>query len=117
MKIPPAALLRVGLASVFLWFGVNQLLFPEHFQGYVPLWAAAHSTSLLIVNGTVEVILGVMLIIGIWTKMSALLLALHLVDIIFSIGYNDIAVRDFGLAVATFTVFLQGPDSWCWRQG
>ena len=29
------------------------------------------------------------------------------------LGYNDIAVRDYGLALITFSVVLGGSDVWC----
>jgi hypothetical protein len=32
------------------------------------------------------------------------------------VGYGDIGVRDFGLAVATFVVFMNGSDMLCIQQ-
>ena len=123
--------LRVGLALVFLWFGINQLINPTSFLGYMPQWLAPHDVQMLhehalqwlhtlpimqhiiiMGNGIFETVFGLLLLLGLFTRLSAFLLTLHLVGIMVVLGYNDIAVRDFGLAVATFSVFLQGPDEW-----
>ena len=126
------AVVRIGLALVFLWFGVSQLVAPESFLGYVPSWIYsnsvgmqhAHSLQLLhgvsglahwliMGNGIFETVFGLLLLAGFFVRLSALLLFLHLVVIAFSLGYNDAAVRDVGLAVATFSVFLNGSDRFC----
>ena len=36
-----------------------------------------------------------------------------LIGIIIGLGYNNIAVRDFGLMLITFAIFLGGKDKWC----
>ncbi|MEK6856700.1 MAG: hypothetical protein AABX49_01665, partial [Nanoarchaeota archaeon] len=60
-----------------------------------------------------EVVFGLLLLIGLFTKIVSLILALHLLVISFSLGYNDIAVRDFILSLATFSIFLNGKDKLC----
>jgi len=123
--------LRIGLALVFLWFGVNQLLFPKTFIGYLPSWIVQDSMGIghilysifsilpggpstsIYLNGLLEVVLGLLLIAGILTRATALFLTIHLLIICFSLGYNDIAIRDLGLSMATLAVFLYGPDNWC----
>ena len=109
--------LRISIALVFLWFGFNQLFYTESFFGYLPHWVSSFNPSLFIIlNGSLEVILGILLILGIFTRFSALILAIHLLGIMFSLGYNEIAVRDFGLALATFAIFLNGEDDWCLKK-
>lgn len=54
--------------------------------------------------------------IGKFTQFSSLLLSLHLLGITFTIGYNDVGIRDLGLTLATFAVFLNGSDRWCLDQ-
>jgi uncharacterized membrane protein YphA (DoxX/SURF4 family) len=127
-------LLRLGVSLVFLWFGINQLLDPESFFGYIPDWIYPHDygmvhehslqgihnlplTPHVIVmgNGTFETVFGVMLIFGIFTRVSALLLSIHLFLISLGLGYNDLMIRDVGLTIATFAVFLHGPDKWCYE--
>lgn len=125
-------LVRLALALVFLWFGLNQLLDPGSFFGYIPQWIYPHSASMvhehslqgihalpltphIIVmgNGVFETVFGVLLLLGLFTRVSSLLLSAHLLLIAFSFGYNDLFVRDFGLALATLSVFFNGPDKWC----
>lgn len=56
--------------------------------------------------------MGALLIIGFYTRWAALFLALHLAGILLSLGYNAIAVRDFGLTLALFSLALQGAGHW-----
>ncbi len=108
------AVLRIGLGMVFLWFGISQLTRPESFLGYVPQWLSPYSDTLLLVNGLFDATLGSLMLIGIFTRIAALLGSFHLLSIsFFSLGYNDIGIRDFGLAMAAFSVFLSGDDSFC----
>lgn len=122
-------ILRIGLSIVFLWFGISQLINPESFIGYVPEFLYDHPndmnhehplqlahnlplTSHMIImgNGAFETIFGLLLLLGMFTRISALLLAIHLLIITIGLGYNDIAVRDFGLVIATISIFLNGED-------
>ncbi len=124
--------LRLGLSLVFLWFGLSQLINPESFVGYVPQWLYPHALEMvhehplqlmhnlqltphiiIMGNGIFETVFGILLLLGLFTRISSLLLGLHLIGIMFGLGYNDIAVRDFGLMLALFSISLQGPDEWC----
>lgn len=64
-------------------------------------------------NGVFETMFGIMLLLGAFTRISSLLLSIHLFFIAISLGYNDLAIRDMGLTVATVAVFLNGPDRLC----
>ena len=105
---------RIAMSVVFLWFGVNQLIQPDMFMGYLPnfLLQSDYAQMAIYANGLAEVILGTMLIVGFYTKAAALLLSLHLLSIIITLGYNDIAVRDLGLMLTTFSIFIGGGDEW-----
>ncbi len=104
--------LRLGLASVFLWFGFSQLLDGISWVGWVPEWAVTllHLPPAMIVlgNGLFEVVLGALLGMGLWTRFVALLLTLHLALITIEIGPTAIGVRDFGLTLATAALALLG---------
>ena len=130
------AVLRIGISLVFLWFGVNQLIInPESFIGYLPTFLQdhpdgiphehplqfAHSLPLaahliISLNGLFEIIFGTLLLLGFFVRISAGLLAVHLFFIALSLGYNDVAVRDFGLLAATIAVFLNGDDEFAFRR-
>ena len=104
--------MRLGLASVFLWFGFSQHLDGIHCVGWVPEWAVTflHLPPAFIVlgNGLFEVVFGALLAMGLWVRFVAMLLALHLALITFDIGITAIGVRDFGLTLATVALALLG---------
>ena len=106
--------LRIGIGMVFLWFGLTNLFNSDVLAGYLPQFAYSFSTYVFILTGIFEVIFGIFLLAGFHTRETAFLLFLHLIIIIIGLGYNDVAVRDFGLALATLAIFLHGPDKWCW---
>ena len=119
-------IVRIAVSMVFLWFGISQLLDPESFLGYIPQWLYQQQPqmmmhgfmqliavpnfvyALIMLNGIFETIFGALLLAGFYTRLSAFLLALHLFGIAFSLGYNDIAIRDFGLALATASLVFSG---------
>jgi uncharacterized membrane protein YphA (DoxX/SURF4 family) len=122
-------LLRIALSLVFLWFGLNQIINQDMFLGYLPEWAMGHpresphhhimmfmhyipnrASYLLVLNGIFEIIFGTLLLLGLFTRISALFLGIKLFFIMITLGYNDVAVRDLGLSLATFSIFLNGPD-------
>jgi uncharacterized membrane protein YphA (DoxX/SURF4 family) len=84
-------------------------------MGYLPdfLLSLDYADKIVMLNGFFELIFGILLIVGYFTKWVALILSLHLFSITLSLGYNDIAIRDFGLALVTLSIFLGGADKWC----
>lgn len=105
-------ILRLGLAAVFLWFGMTQLLDQSAWIGYVPEWSSFLGSAETIVkfNGAFEVLGGALLAVGLWTRWAALLLGTHLLVIVFEIGLTAIGVRDLGLVAATFALALAPAD-------
>ena len=114
LKLFAPAILRIGLALVFLWFGLNQIIKPADWVGYIPDWVANLSpfsvTTLVYLNGAFEIIFGTALFLGFFTRIAALLLFLHIADITLTVGLDAVGVRDFGLTVATLVIFLNGAD-------
>lgn len=108
-------ILRISLSLVFLWFGINQLYSPSNWTVFVPkLFSGIIASKLLVmINGSFEVIFGLIMISGIYLRLTALLLSLHLIGISFSLGYSALAVRDLGLSLSTLSIFFLGPDKWC----
>lgn len=121
-------LLRIGISLLFLWFGVSQIINPESFLGYVPQWISPHSPQMIhehflelmhnitvpsvhitiMVNGIFEALFGLFLLLGLFTRVSSLALSINILILVFGLGYNDIAIRDIGLMVATLSIFLHG---------
>jgi uncharacterized membrane protein YphA (DoxX/SURF4 family) len=109
-------LLRIVLSLVFLYFGFQQISSPENWIGFVPSFFLSFGISaetFVLTNSIFELMFGTLLIMGLYTKIVSLILSLHLFGIAFSIGFNPLGVRDFGLAFATFVIFLNGVDEFC----
>jgi uncharacterized membrane protein YphA (DoxX/SURF4 family) len=117
LELYAGSVLRYGMASVILWFSVQQFMHPDVWTAYVPdsIVAMTHVPAIMLVyfNAVFELVFGLLLVFGWQTRIVALLLALHLFDIMYTVGYGEIGVRDFGLAIATLTIFMNGPDSLC----
>lgn len=120
-------IVRIAVSLVFLWFGISQITDPQSFLGYIPTWLYQQEPqmmmhgfmqfiqrvpnfvyTLILLNGVFETVFGALLLIGYFTRIVAFLLALHLFGISFSLGYNDIAIRDLGLALATASLIFSG---------
>ena len=105
--------LRAGLAIVFLYFGINQLIHPQFFVGWLPKEVSLLPLSpikFVILNGGFEVLFGSLLLLGIYRRVSALLLGLHLLGITYTIGFTEIGIRDLGLAIATLVIAMIKDD-------
>lgn len=115
MSLWALLVVRVGLSAVFLWFGIYQIMDPAPWGVLIPQaiisLSGLSATTLVLFNGWFEVVFGICLLLGFFTRLTALLLALHLFNITFVVGYNDVGVRDFGLAMATLSIFLRGSDA------
>jgi len=114
LKMYAPSVVRYAMSLVVLWFGIQQFIDTSSWLAYVPDSAVAfthlNATVLVYLNGTIEVVFGTLLMFGWKTRWVALILALHLFDIMYIVGYGEIGVRDFGLAMALFTIFMNGPD-------
>ena len=67
---------------------------------------------MVFLKGAFEVVLGALLAVGFYTRIAALLLSIHLLFIAYEVGYNDVGVRDFVLAIATLSLALFEPDQY-----
>ena len=108
-------ILRIALALVFLYFGFSQVYNPDKWANFVPEFVVLSNmtaNNLVIFNGVLELVLGSFLIIGLYVRFSSFILAIHLLGIAVSIGFTPLGVRDFGLAFATFALYLLGPDKY-----
>ena len=117
LELYASSVLRYGMTAVILWFSTQQLMHASVWTAYVPdsVVAMTHLNAIMLVyiNATFELVFGVLLLLGWQTRIVAFLLAVHLFDIMYTVGYGEIGVRDFGLAVATLVVFMNGPDMFC----
>lgn len=115
MKIQEYAipLLRYALALLFVTFGIEQLARPDYWIGYLPSWAAGlPAETLILMNGTLDLLLGLLLALGIGTRIVAGIAFLHMAGTAASLGYNDVAIRDWALSLTALALALHGPDCW-----
>ena len=116
------AIARWGLGIVFFLFGILQFTSPESFYGYIPAFAnnfGMSSATLILLNGILDFAIGVLLLLGIFTRIVAIVAAVHLLVIILGLGWNDITVRDIGLMIVAVAIAVHGSDELClekrWR--
>lgn len=105
---------RIGLAAVFLWFGISQYSNPQQFFGYIPAFATAVASvqTIVLFNATLDTLLGAAFLLGVKIRWFAAIAVVHILSIAYSLGYNPVMVRDIGLAAAALAVFLNGEDAW-----
>jgi uncharacterized membrane protein YphA (DoxX/SURF4 family) len=109
--------IRIGLAGVLLWFGTQQILTPADWIGYVPVWTSTfvNAHTLVLFNGSAEIIGGLLLLLGIFTRSTALVMGMHTVLIALSLGYTSVAIRDWGLTLSLFGLAFLGAGSFTIR--
>lgn len=108
-------LLRLGLGIEFVLFGYGKLTDLTSWIGYIPPWMSPlipmPVTTFLQVVGVVELVLGLLLIVGLWVRVVAILSALHLAGVLVALGYNDLAIRDFVSFMAALALASLGHAS------
>lgn len=107
-------IVRVGLALVFLWFGYHLVSSPSDWVRQVPDYATKiiplSAETIVMVNGIFEIVLGLALLVGFWTRTVAFLLAIHLIPIVINFGFTSPnGARDFGLLMATLGLSFLRP--------
>jgi uncharacterized membrane protein YphA (DoxX/SURF4 family) len=107
--------LRVGIGAVMVWFALRQLDNPSAWIFYLPAWTQSlpvNQIGFIYLNAWFELTFGALMIVGFYTRVTAFFLAVHLLGIAYSIGYNETGVRDFGLTIALVAISLYGTSRW-----
>jgi len=107
-------LFRLGLAALFLYFGVLALIQPEV---EASIWIGTQIqpiivsilplTTFMLVLGAVQVLVGIILISGKYLRIGLLVAAGLLIGIIINLGFNDIALRDLALLTGVIYLYSQ----------
>lgn len=112
-KYAPVAL-RLGLAFVFIWFGLNQLIDQSMWVSLIPAGllkiTGLSAPTFVILNGVFEVFMASLLAFGIRIRIVGTLLFLHMLAIVGDVGLSAIGVRDIGIMFGLLSVALQGSD-------
>jgi uncharacterized membrane protein YphA (DoxX/SURF4 family) len=106
--------LRLGLAAVFLWFGIDKIIHPTYWlnawmtprvAGIIG-YAALSESQFIYLCGVFEILAGVSLATGIFSKFFSALAILFLIGVAIFVGSADTIVRDIGLVGGLIAVFL-----------
>ena len=97
--------IRLGLAAVFLWFGIDKMLHPSYWlnawvpQGIQSLIEGFSLTGLqfIYLNGIFEILVGLSLVTGVFAKFFSVLAVFFLAGVLVFVGISEVTVRDFGL--------------------
>lgn len=105
-------LLTAGNVIVFGLFGAEKLYKPKSWIDWMPAWidgfAGLPVAQWLTVIGITEILMALFLLLPFrrLRQAGALLISLHLIAIIFEIGWNEIAIRDIGLAMGSLALLM-----------
>lgn len=108
-------ILRIGISLVILYFSSQQFANPSSWVSFLPSWTENMPVSqikFIYLNASFELIFGIILFVGFYTRIVATLLAFHILCIVISIGYNPTGVRDFGIFIALVSIALNEKSSW-----
>ena len=112
----PHLILRIGLAAVFLWFGIDKFFHPTYWiNAWVPGGVLSffdkfgvNDLQFIYLNGIFEVLVGLSLLTGVFIKFFSALAILFLVLIFIFIGFNEVVIRDVGL-IGGFAALVMWP--------
>ena len=111
--------MRVFLGFVLLWFGVNEILDPRYWSGYVPLLVAnflPFNINLFVqMHGVVLALLALSLFFKFYIRYTGIITLGVLLSIIGGLitidGFSEIVVRDIGLFGLALAIWLQNIKS------
>ncbi len=102
--------LRIGIAITFIWIGIMIYGDPIGWGGYIQPWALPllplPLSEMMVSTAFLDIAIGVLLIIDVWTPYMAALATMHLVIVLITSGINAITVRDIGLIGGTLALAL-----------
>jgi uncharacterized membrane protein YphA (DoxX/SURF4 family) len=106
-------ILRLGLAIVFFYFGIFQILDQSKWIYFVPdrflnfYINEILKSKIVFLNGIFDTVIALSLISGIFIKIFSILGFIHLLSIVFfSLGFEPSGIRDLGLAFAMLSLFF-----------
>lgn len=103
-------ILQLAIAFVFLWFGVDKMIRPEMWIGWIPEWFSAYikvnPVHFMLFNGAIEVVLALWILIPFKNHWAAFLTFLYFIPILIITGLSQVGIRDISLAIATLSLAL-----------
>ena len=107
---PVSLLLRLGLATVFLYAAISAFLVPDEWVGYLPQFMrdVVPADILLPMFSILELTLALWLLSGLYVKYAALLAAAILAGIVvFNFELFAISFRDIALIFAAIALYFE----------
>lgn len=109
--------LRLGLATVFLWFGIDKFINPQYWlNAWIPQDILAvvstfgiQGPDIIYISGIFELLVGAGILSNIFTKIFSILALVFLAVIMFMFGISEVIIRDIGL-MGGFLALLFWPD-------
>ena len=109
--------LRLGLAAVFIWFGVDKFINPEYWlnawipQNIVSLASKAgiSGTDVVYIGAIFELLVGASVLSNIFIKIFSVLAIIFLLTVLLFFGVSETLVRDIGL-IGGFLALLFWPE-------
>ena len=110
--------MRLGLAAVFIWFGVDKFLHPEYWlSAWIPQSVLSVASrvgisgmDVVYASGVFELLVGASVLINIFIKIFSVLALMFLVVVLFTFGINEVIIRDVGL-MGGFLSLLFWPEN------
>lgn len=100
--------LRVGLGITFLWIGVLIFRDPQFWSGFIQPWVAnlipVPLESAMISTAILDVLVGLLLLVDVFTWAAALVATIHLTTVLIGVGIDVVTVRDIGLLAGTLAL-------------
>ena len=109
--------LRLGLAAVFIWFGVDKFINPEYWlSAWIPqnivLLASKigiSGVSVVYASAIFELLVGTSVLSNIFIKVFSVLAIIFLVAVLLFFGVSEVLIRDLGL-IGGFLALLFWPE-------
>lgn len=109
--------LKISLAAVFLWFGIDKFIHPIYWlNAWVPAGFLAFlakfnvdGNQFIFWHGIFEILVGVSLLSGVLIKLFSFLAIIFLVFVFFIAPLNEVIIRDIGL-IGGFLAILFWPN-------
>ncbi|MEK7151627.1 MAG: DoxX family membrane protein [Patescibacteria group bacterium] len=106
--------LRLGLAVVFLWFGIDKIFHPVYWlNAWVPdsiesliLRFNIGLTEFVYLNGIFEMLVGLSLITGIFIRALSILAIIFLINVVIFVGISEVTIRDVAIIGGFISVVL-----------
>lgn len=108
-----SVLLRIGLGSVFLYFGIYEKLFrPDITRSVIENLNITIPISIglfIFLFGLLELVVGSFLVLGLYTRVTAIVAALMIFGIILQMGYLNVP-RDPALLAMALSLVITGSN-------